>query len=167
MVFFVIVLLPDVKNVQGYKSGKHCFRMYCKNPNEPNGWSFFGICKYGIVPKDVHNCRHETSWGIANNGDGKICCHGKEECDKSNMSFLYSLNENQIDMLIDFDSGILSYSIVDDNVKNRKYTFEKKFNTNISYAVHLNFCGKGTQVQVAKIDGDVFGKNTRLVQWFG
>ena len=47
---------------------------------------------------------HATSWGI-DDGDGLIKCNGKEECDKSNMSFLYSLNENQIDMLIDFNNG--------------------------------------------------------------
>ena len=81
------------------------------------------------------------------------------------MSFLYSLNENQIDMLIDLDKRLLSYSIVDDNVKNRKYTFQRKFNANVCYTVHLNFEWGGTEVQVAKIGVDMFGKNKKLVQW--
>ena len=34
--------------------------------------------------------------------------------------YLYSLNENQIDMLCDFDNGILSYKIVDDKRNGRK-----------------------------------------------
>ena len=108
---------------------------------------------------------HETSWGIGDGGGGQIRCNGKREFDKSNMSFLYSLNENEIDMLIDFDSGILSYSIVDDNVKNRKYTFKKKFNTSIAYTVHLQLYYVGTQVQIAKIDVDMFGKNKKSIQW--
>ena len=76
-------------------------------------------------------------------------------------------------MLVDFDNGILSYSIVDDNVKNRKYTFTKKFNASIfsflsakiCYTVHLNFNCTGTEVQIAKIGVDMFGKNKNLVQW--
>ena len=59
-------------------------------------------------------------------------------------------------MLVDFDNGILSYSIVDDKVKGRKYTFSKRFDTNI--AVHLNMESKGTQVQIAKINVNMFGK---------
>ena len=62
----------------------------------------------------------ETSWGIADNGDGWIYCNGQRESDQSNMSFLYSYNENQIDMFVDFDKGILSYSIVDDEKNGRK-----------------------------------------------
>ena len=61
--------------------------------------------------------------------------------------FLYWLNENQIDMLINFDNGILSYSIV-----------EKKFDTSIHYTAHLNFMWSGTQVQIAKINVDVIGE---------
>ena len=159
------MILSDEKHVHGYCSGEHCFRMYYKNPKGPHEWLFFGIYKYGIVPKDVFTYKHETSWGIVDNENGQIRCNGECEYDKSNMSFLYSLNENQIDMLIDFDNGILSYSIVDDNVKNRKYTFSKKFNTNIAYAVHLSFGYAGTEVQIAKINIDMFGKNKTFVKW--
>ena len=167
------MILPDAKNVQGYSGGQHCFRIYYKNPAGPNKWLFFGIYKYGIKPEDEDTYEHETSWGIADYGGGSIYCNGKVEWDKSNMSFLYSLDENQIDMLIDFDNGILSYSIVDDNVENRKYTFKKKFNANIFsflskqvyYTVHLNFFNSQTQVQIAKIGVDMFGKNKKLVQW--
>ena len=105
--------------------------MYYKNLG-PHAWLFFGIYKYGMKPKSMYTYQHKTSWGIADGGLGRIYCNGKQENDKSNMSFLYSYNENEIDMLIDFDNGILSYSIVDDNVKNRRYTFESKFNTNIN-----------------------------------
>ena len=159
------MILADKQNVQGYKSGQHCFRMYYKNPKGPNKWLFFGLYKYGIVPKDEKTYRHETSWGIVDYGNGQIHCNGKYEFDKSNMSFLYSLNENEIDMFVDLDKGILSYSIVDDNVKNRKYTFKKKFETSIAYAVHLNVYYEGTEVQIAKIDVNMFGKNKKLVQW--
>ena len=160
------MILPDKEHVQGYSSGQHCFRMYYKNPKGPHYWLLFGIYKYGIVPKDMSTYYHETSWGIADDTNGTIYCNGKYEYDKSNMSFLYSLNENQIDMLIDFDNGILSYSIVDDNVKNRKYTFKETFNTiNIAYTVHLNLYCAGTQVQIAKINVDMFGKNKKLVKW--
>ena len=159
------MILPDKENAQGYKSGQHCFRMYYKNPQGPRQWLLFGIYKYGIVPKDTWTHVHETSWGIGDDGNGRIQCNGQNEYDKSNMSFLYSLNENQIDMFVDFDKGILSYSIVDDDVKNRIYTFSKKFDTNIAYTVHLNFWFAGTEVQIAKINVDMFGKNKTLVQW--
>ena len=154
------MLLPSAKHAQGYSSGQHCFRMYYKNPKGPNEWLFFGIYKYGIEPKNVSTAWQETSWGI---GGGHIYCNGENKSDKS-MSFLYSSNENQIDMLIDFDKGILSYSIVDD-VKYRKYTFKKKFDTSIAYSVHLNLYYARSEVQVAKIDVEVFGKNKTLVQW--
>ena len=159
------MILPDIKHAQGYSSGQHCFRMYYKNPRGPHQWLFFGIYKYGIVPEDVYTYRYETSWGITDRGDGLIYCNGEDEYDKSNMSFLYSLNETQIDMLIDFDNGMLSYSIVDDNAKNRKYAFKKKFDTRIAYTVHLNFWCEGTEVQIAKINVDMCGKNKKLVQW--
>ena len=80
------------------------------------------------------------------------------------MSFLYGLDENQIDMLIDFDKGILSYSIVGD-AENRKYTFKKKFDTNIGYTVQAHLLWPGTKVQIAKISVDLFGKNKKLVKW--
>ena len=153
------------QHVRGYSSGQHCFRMYYKNPEGPNQWLFFGIYKCGIVPKDMHTHLHKNSWGIGDGGIGQIYCNGKRELDKSNVSFLYSLNENQIDMLVDFDKGTLSYSIVDDFVDNRKYTFDKKFDTNIVYTVHLNLICAGTEVQVAKIHVDMFGKNKKLVKW--
>ena len=159
------MILPDAKHVQGYSSGQHCFRMYYKNPQGPHRWLLFGIYKYGKVPKDVNTYFHETSWGIADDRKGWICCNGKWEFDKSNMSFLYSINQNQIDMFVDFDKGMLLYSIVDDKVKGRKYTFEKKFDTNIAYTVHIGFGWSGTQVQIAKINVDMFGKNKQLVQW--
>ena len=161
------MILADKQHVQGYSSGQHCFRMYYKNPHGSNKWLFFGIYKYGIIPKNVHTYLHETSWGIVDDGHGLIYCNGQCEHDESRMSFLYSLNENQIDMLIDFDTGILSYSIVDDDVKNRNYTytFKKKFNANIAYTVHLNFLWSGTEVQLAKINVNMFGRNTKLVQW--
>ena len=161
------MILPDKEHVQGYSSGQHCFRMYYKNPYGPNKWLFFGIYKYGMVPKDMRSYDHETSWGIGDNTSGLIYCNGKCENDKSNMSFLYSFDENQIDMLVDFDAGILSYSIVDDKVKHRKYTFSKKFDTNIAYTVHLNFFWQGTEVQIAKTAVDMFGKNKKLVQYGG
>ena len=157
------MIKQEKQNVQGYKSGRHCFRMHFKNPKA--SWLFFGIYKYGIVPKDVGSYYHKTSWGIGHNRSGMIRCNGSGEYDKSNMSFLYSSKENEMDMLVDFDSGILSYSIVDDNVKDREYTFGKKFDTNIAYTVHLNFRDAGTQVQVAKINVDMFGKNKQLVKW--
>ena len=158
------MILPDTQNVQGYTSGQHCFRMYYKNPKGPNQWLFFGIYKYGVVPKDANTPWHETSWGIGDDGNGRLYCNGKVEYD-SNMSFLYSLNENQVDMLVDFDNGIVSYSIVDDKVKNKKYTLKKKFNTNIAYTVHLQLLWGGTQVQIAKINVDMFGKNKEFVKW--
>ena len=157
------MILPGKEHVRGYKSGQHCFRMYYKNPYGQIHWLFFGIYQYGIVPKAVNTYAHEASWGIADNEWGQIYCNGKQENDKSNMPFLYSLNENEIDMLIDFDKGILSYAIVDDNVKNRKYTLKKKFDASISYNVHLNFYWSGTQVQIAKVDVDMFGENKKLV----
>ena len=159
------MILPDKQNVQGYSSGKHCFRMYYKNPKGPHHWLFFGIYKYGIVPKNAYIYRHETSWGIVDNTIGLIVCNGKAKYDKSNMSFLYSLNENQIDMCVDFDKGILSYSIVDDKKNDRKYTFAQKFNTNIGYTVNIGFLCAGTEVQIGKINVDMFGKNKKLVQW--
>ena len=53
--------------------------------------------------------KHETSWGIGGSENRYISCNGKYEYDKSNVSFLYSYDENEIDML-----------------KNRKYEFSKK-----------------------------------------
>ena len=63
------------------------------------------------------------------------------------MSFLYSLNENQINMSIDFDNGTFSYSIVDDNVQNRKYTLD----TSIACRVHLNLFWWETEVKLLKL----------------
>ena len=71
---------------------------------------------------NTHRC--QTNWDIVDNTKGLIIRNGKWEHDISNMSYLYSSNENQIDMLLDCDNGMLSYSIVDDNVSNRKYTFK-------------------------------------------
>ena len=146
-------------------SGQHCFRMYYKNPKGARHWLLFGIYKYGIVPKDMDTYFHETSWGIADDTCGVIYCDGKWEYDESNMKFLYCLNENQIDMFVDFDNGILSYSIVDDEQKGRKYTFGKRFNTNIAYTVNVGFLFGGTQLQIAKSSVHMFGKNKKLVQW--
>ena len=75
------------------------------------------------------------------------------------------MNKNQIDMLVDFDNGILSYKIVDDKEKERNYTFKKTFNTNINYTVHLHFLHSQTRVQIAKIDIDMFGKNKTFVNY--
>ena len=68
-------------------------------------------------------------------------------------------------MYVDFDNGILSYSIVDDKQQDRKYTFKKRFNTNINYTVNVGFVYSGTEVQIAKIDVDMFGKKKNLVKW--
>ena len=125
----------------------------------------FGIYQYDVVPKDMKTHQHETSWDITNGYSGVIYCNGNRQYDRENMTFLYLFNENQIDMLVDFDKGILSYSIVDDNVKNVKYTFDKKFDTNIFYTVHLNLWWGGTQVQVAKINVNRFGNDKNLVKW--
>ena len=159
------MILPDTQHVQGYSSGQHCFRMYYKNPWGSNRWLFFGIYKCGVMPKDVYTYGHETSWGIADGGKGLIYCNGKYECDESNMSFLYSSSENQVDMFVDFDKGILSYSIVDDKEKENIYTVKKLFDTSIAHTVHLNFYWLGTQAQIAKINVDMFGKNKKLVHW--
>ena len=155
------MILPDKNHMFGYTSGhgQHCFRMYYKNPKGPHEWLLFGIYKYGVVPKDMKSYNHETSWGIVDGGYGAIYCNGKYEIDKFNMSFLYSLNENQIDMFVDFDKGMLSYAIVDDNFKNRNYTFEKKVDTNIAYTVNIGFGWSRAEVQIAKIKVAMFGKN--------
>ena len=155
----------DKQNVQGYSSGQHCFRMYYKNPGGSQCWLFFCIYKYGSEPKDMYPCSDETSWGVADNCGGLIICKGKDEYDSSNMSFLYSSNENQIDMLVDFDKGTLSYSIVDDKVKDRKYTLSKRFDINLAYTVNIGFYCARTEVQIGKIDIGMFGKNKKLVKW--
>ena len=158
------MILPDAKHMQGYSSGQHCFRMYYKNARGSHYWLFFGIYKYGIVPKDIRPCDHKTSWGIGDGGYGIIICNGEYEYDE-NMLFLYCLNENQIDMFVDFDKGILSYSLVDDKIKGRKYTFKKKFDTNIAYTVNVGFLWGETEVQIAKINVKMFGKNKKLIKW--
>ena len=159
------MILGDKNNVKGYTSGQHCFRMYYKNPYGAHCYLLFGIYQCGIVPKNMRTAWHETSWGIADNTEGLIYCNGEVEWDESNMSFLYSSDENEIDMLIDFDNGILSYSIVDDKVENRKYIFKKQFNTSISYTVNIGFYHSKTEVQIAKINVEMFGKNKKMVKW--
>ena len=127
----------------------------------------FGIYKFGIRPRNNYTYKHETSWGFAGgsrSGNGTIICNGEWGNDKSS-SYLYSSQENQIDMLCDFDNGVLSYSVVDDQKQERKYTFTKRFNTNINYTVYLHFSIAETEVQIAKIDVDMFGKNKNLVKW--
>ena len=73
------------------------------------------------------------------------------------------MHENQIDMFVDFDNGILSYSIVDDKANDRKYTCSNKFNVNIAYTVHIGFFWFETEVQIAKINANMFGKNKKLI----
>ena len=154
----------DNNHAQGYGSGQHCFRMYYKNPAGPHEWLLFGVYQCGVKPKHEHTYRYKTSWGIADHGYGRIVCNGKAEIDRS-MQFLYSCDENEIDMHIDFDLGILSYAIVDDNIKNRKYTFKKAFDTSILYTVNIGFSRAETEVQIAKINVGMFGKNKKLVKW--
>ena len=86
------MILPDNKNVQGYSSGKHCWRMYYQNPFGTHDWLLFGIYKYGIVPKDKYTFNHKTNWGITDNHKGQIIVDGTSEYDKS-MQFLYSSKE--------------------------------------------------------------------------
>ena len=148
--------------------GKHCWRMYYKIVSD-NQWLLFGIYKFGTKPRNKDTNLHVTSWGFAGTTNKTIYCNGNYEYDKSRIH-LYSLNENQIDMFVDFDNGILSYATVvdddDDKEKERKYTFKERFNTSINYTVHLNFgTGGETEAQIAKIDVSMFGKNKNLVRW--
>ena len=149
--------------VQGWSSGKHCWRMYYKNPQKTGGWLTFGIYQSDIVPKNVYTHGHGTSWGIAGNSC-QIYSNGQCTNEKR-VEHFYQYDENEMDMLVDFDNGILCYTIVDDAKQNRTYTFEKRFNTSISYGVHLNLCRVDTEVQVAKINVAMFGKNKNLVKW--
>ena len=152
------LMLPDKKHVQGYKSGQHCFRMFYKNKVV-----LFGIHQHGDGSiKSVQTTK--TSWGIVNFGNGKIYCNG-ERGDDASSSFLYTSGDNQIDMLVDFDKGILSYCIIDDKETDRKYTFTKRFDTSIFYTISVGLYYRETQVQIAKINVDMFGKNKKLVKW--
>ena len=145
-------IMPDKENVHGYKSGKHCFRMYFKIRSTLRKWLFFGIYPFGVVPKDA-------MWGIVQD---RIICNGKDDFDeKPNMEYLF-WGTSKIDMLIDFDNGKISYVEVNDK---KIYTLPKKFDTNISYTVHLYLGELGTEVQIAKIHVNMFGKNGKLVKW--
>ena len=152
------------KNVQGYSSGQHCWRLYYKNPMGPNKMSIFGICQHDNVLENSWKGKKDKSWGMLCNKTGMIRCNGQGEQDAS-ASFIFALCENQVDMYVDCDKGILTYAIVDDSVENRKYTFKTSFDTNIYYTVFVTLSYNGTEVQVGKITHNLFGKNKSLVRW--
>ena len=170
--FEYAMILPDILHVQGYNHGQHCWRMYYrKNSYQP---LFFGIYQMGIVPNNDITFRHEESCGLMSNG--RIFCHGQTKNFKS-CEFLYSYNENQIDMLVDFDNSFLSYKIVDDP-EERECKFKTSFypytSKGIYYTVHLNFywSSSATEAQIGKIDVNLFGKVQHLVAfpyqaWYG
>ena len=181
---YYCTMLPFKKHVQGYKSGQHCFRMYYKKYFDNFGKTYdgmkdrdmmvhFGIYPHGVVPKSYCD---RYGWGVgcsdAQNPNthmhvqaGTVHYNGRNDPDEHEaVIFLYSLHENQIDMLIDFDKGTLSYSLVDDK-ENRQYTLKEKFDTTISYSVYFTCKSGKTEAQIAKINTDMFGKNKRLVKW--
>ena len=104
-------------------------------------WLLFGIYECGIIPKDM---RTENMKQI------EVCIvviyyNGKEEYDKESVSFLYSLNENKIDMFVYLIKE--EYHIQLQMMKGNKEKIDKKFDTNIFYIVYWNY----TQVQIASL----------------
>ena len=162
------VVLPDLNHPKGYTigDGKHCWRLYFQNSKTPRPWIFFGICKAYLVGNEK-NFENETSWGVSR---GKIWCEGKGTIDDK-CDFIFSHDENEIDMLVDFTNANISYKIVDDKynkekekAKARRYVLAP-FDPSIYYTVHLNCYKAATEIQIAKIDVEMFGKNKKLVKW--
>ena len=154
----------DINNANGYKSGQHCFRMYYKNPDRACNFLFFGIYPNGVVPSDGYSCEDKNAWGIAGYSRNYTYRSGKLTED-SNIKFLYELETNLIDMFVDFDKEEIIYKIVsNDNCNGKEYKLNG-FVSNISYSVHIHLFCAATEVQVAKIDISMFGKDRKLVKW--
>ena len=77
-----------------------------------------------------------------------------------------------IDMFVDFDQSVIIYKNVsnDDNNNNQINNENKEykmngFDRNIKYTIHFYWFEANTEIQCAKIDVNMFGKNAKLVKW--
>ena len=164
-----------VSNKIGYNKGKHCWRLYCENDaKKAEKWLFYGLNEFGAKPDDKHSYQMKNAWGIAGFENYRTY-QGGEQVNDQRISFLYDENINTIDMFVDFDESVIFYTLVSDedddddgDDENRKIYKLEGFNKDsgdLSYCVHFNLYSPNTQVQVAKIDVRMFGKNSNLVQW--
>ena len=232
----------------GFNKGTHCWRTYYyrKKSSAAFNWLYYGLYPFGVLIENSKTFEHDNVWGIGGNPSQTF--HNGKRVDDKEMQFLYLAKTNMVDMYVDFDKGIMKYTIVSDlgiaglddssnsgggsnsndssrkasatpgkkdkdntlstgrrkskhhkgsksmNIKdfsdrnsrktssksskdaetrlpdivenNKEYVIKMDgFNKELMYTIHFNFYWKGTELQVAKINPVMFGKNTKLVQW--